>query len=86
MDALADDLQALVTSLALFLNVYLELVFALPDHIVSALNNLIACFTDVCESLLEKLLSLSDLLLTLVQLISLVPSLSIEEIDDITEL
>ena len=52
MDALADDLQALIPCLTLFLNVDLELVFALPDHIISAFDNLIASLSDVGESLL----------------------------------
>ena len=77
MDALADDLQALIPSLTLFLDVDLELVLSLPDHIVSAFDNLIASLAYVCESLLQKLLSLCDLLLALIKLISLVSSLSI---------
>ena len=52
MDALSDDLQALIPSLTLFLDIDLELVFALPDHIVSAFDNLIASLADVGESLL----------------------------------
>ena len=83
MDALANDLQAFIPSLALFLDINLKLVFALPDHIISAFDNLIASLADVCESLLQQLLPLCDLLLALVKLVSFVPSLGIEEIDDI---
>ena len=77
MDALADDLQAFVSRLALFLDIDLKLVFALPYHIVSAFDNLIASLSDVGESLLEQLLSLCDLLLALIELISLVSPLSV---------
>ena len=83
MDALADDLQALIPRLALFLDINLELVFSLPDHIISAFDDFVASLADVGESLLEKLLPLCDLLLALVKLVSFVPSLGIEEIDDI---
>ena len=72
--------------MTLFLNVDLELVFSLPDHIVSAFDNLIASLADVCKSLLQKLLPLCDLLLALVKLVSLVPSFGIKEIDDIPKL
>ena len=86
LDALRDHLQALFPGLALFLDVALEELLLLPDGVSCALNDVLAGFRDVGETLLQKLLALRDFGPPMAQLLRLVASLSVQEVDNLRQL
>ena len=86
VDAVSDHLDALVSCLALFLEVCAEQVFLLPEGIVDSLHAFLSRRCDMLEPFLEHLLSLRDLLLPQIQLSCLCLSLSIQEFHDLLQL
>ena len=86
VDAVTDHLDALVSCLALFLEVSAEQVFLLPEGIVDSLHAFLSRRCDMLEPFLEHLLSLCDLLLPQIQLSCLCLSLSIQEFHNLLQL
>ena len=83
IDALLDDGETLLTRTSLLFDVALKELFLLPDGIRGTLNHFFARLGNVRKPFLEKLLSLGDLLLPLVELLGLVLPLSVEEVNDV---
>ena len=86
VDTFLDDGETLLTSASLFFDVTLEEFFFLPDGIRGAFDYFFARLGNVGEPFLQKLLSLGDLLLPLVELLGLVLPLGVEEVNDVGQL